>query len=124
MMGSLMLLFTGFGWAKPVPVNPARIRQHSNYALMLVALSGPHLISYSLFGIHTVRFGWVKATEPLVAIFLRPSIPGLFLLYQSGLMLFNLILCRWMGKKCSHFSSHLLCSVPGIRCVHTDLISC
>ena len=25
-IGSLLLLFTGFGWAKPVPVNPLRMK--------------------------------------------------------------------------------------------------
>lgn len=40
-MGSLMLLVAGFGWAKPVPVNPHVIRQKSPAGLMLVSLAGP-----------------------------------------------------------------------------------
>jgi Zn-dependent protease len=41
LMGSLMLIFAGFGWAKPVPVNPYTLRQRSPSALMWVALAGP-----------------------------------------------------------------------------------
>jgi len=40
-IGSLMLIVMGFGWAKPVPVNPAKLRQHSKAALMWVSVAGP-----------------------------------------------------------------------------------
>lgn len=40
-IGSLMLIVAGFGWAKPVPVNPYMLRQHSRSALMWVSLAGP-----------------------------------------------------------------------------------
>ena len=38
--GALLLFFFGFGWAKPVPVNPANFR-HKNLDMMLVAVAGP-----------------------------------------------------------------------------------
>lgn len=40
-IGSLMLLIAGFGWAKPVPVNPYSIRSRTPAGLMLVAAAGP-----------------------------------------------------------------------------------
>jgi Zn-dependent protease len=40
-IGSLMLLIAGFGWAKPVPVNPYAIRRRTQAGLMLVAAAGP-----------------------------------------------------------------------------------
>ena len=40
-MGSLMLLVVGFGWARPVPVNPYALSRRSPAALMLVSLAGP-----------------------------------------------------------------------------------
>lgn len=40
-IGSLLLIFAGFGWAKPVPINPYVLRQHSRSALMWVSLAGP-----------------------------------------------------------------------------------
>ncbi|NQS92197.1 MAG: site-2 protease family protein [Chloroflexi bacterium] len=40
-IGSLMLLVAGFGWAKPVPVNPYTLRQRAPSAMMWVSLAGP-----------------------------------------------------------------------------------
>jgi Zn-dependent protease len=40
LMGSLMLIFVGFGWAKPVPVNGANL-QHPRRDMALIALAGP-----------------------------------------------------------------------------------
>lgn len=39
--GSLMMVFAGFGWAKPVPVNPYALGMRSPAAYMLVSLAGP-----------------------------------------------------------------------------------
>lgn len=39
-IGALLLLFCGFGWAKPVPVNPLRFK-NSSRGMMLTALAGP-----------------------------------------------------------------------------------
>lgn len=92
-LGSLMLIFVGFGWAKPVPINPSKIRQHSPSALMLVALSGP-LSNFLLAVLAAIpfRFGLVTPTLPLIDLF--PT-PYQFLLYfvftNLGLMIFNLI---------------------------------
>jgi Zn-dependent protease len=41
LMGSLLLVFAGFGWAKPVPVNPYVLGRRSPAALMWVSLAGP-----------------------------------------------------------------------------------
>jgi Zn-dependent protease len=40
-MGSLLLLVAGFGWAKPVPVNPNVLQRRSSAALMWVSFAGP-----------------------------------------------------------------------------------
>jgi Zn-dependent protease len=40
MMGSLMILFVGFGWAKPVPVDPRMLR-NPRTDMMKVAAAGP-----------------------------------------------------------------------------------
>lgn len=47
LMGMLMLLFLGFGWAKPVPVNPNRLKKPKRDG-MLVALAGP-LVNFITF---------------------------------------------------------------------------
>lgn len=39
-MGSLLLIIAGFGWAKPTPINPAKLRAHSKSAILWVSLAG------------------------------------------------------------------------------------
>jgi len=38
-MGALLLLFVGFGWAKPVPINPAKFRNYRT-GLFFVSIAG------------------------------------------------------------------------------------
>src|SRR5512139_542806 len=40
-IGSLLLLVAGFGWAKPVPINPYALLRRSTAGVMLVSLAGP-----------------------------------------------------------------------------------
>jgi len=40
-IGSLMMILVGFGFAKPVPINPYVLERHSRSATMLVSLAGP-----------------------------------------------------------------------------------
>lgn len=40
-LGTLMLLFAPFGWARPVQVNPYRLRYGPKVGMALVALAGP-----------------------------------------------------------------------------------
>ena len=39
-MGSIVLLFSGFGWAKPVPFNPVNLRKYPRDQVLL-AMAGP-----------------------------------------------------------------------------------
>lgn len=91
-IGSLMLIVAGFGWAKPVPVNPAALRRHSRSAFMWVSLAGPasNLLMAALVAI-PIRFN-------LVPTFATPSfMPSLieflvnFFFINIILMIFNLI---------------------------------
>ncbi len=40
-MGILLALFAGFGWAKPVPVNPRAFYPNEKRGVMIVSLAGP-----------------------------------------------------------------------------------
>jgi len=40
-LGTVLILLGGFGWAKPVPFNPLRLRGNMRRGSMLVALAGP-----------------------------------------------------------------------------------
>lgn len=50
-LGTVVMLFAGFGWAKPVPVNPYRFRGDRNRADLAVSLAGigVNLILFTLF---------------------------------------------------------------------------
>lgn len=41
LVGSLLLIFAGFGWAKPVQVNPYNFRNGPRLGMVLVAAAGP-----------------------------------------------------------------------------------
>ncbi len=40
-LGLIMLYFAGFGWAKPVPVNPYNLKGDKHRGILLVSLAGP-----------------------------------------------------------------------------------
>jgi Zn-dependent protease len=40
-MGTILVFLMGFGWAKPVQVNPYVLNRHSRSAMMWVSLAGP-----------------------------------------------------------------------------------
>jgi Zn-dependent protease len=93
-LGTITLLFAGFGWAKPVPVNPYAVNRKTKAGMMLVSLAGP--ISNLLLGALAaipLRFGWIPlvyspngAILPTFGEFLVE-----FLFINLTLFLFNLI---------------------------------
>jgi Zn-dependent protease len=95
-MGSLMLIFVGFGWAKPVPVNPYALGRRSPAAFMWVSLAGPmsNLIMAVVAAI-PFQLGLVSISDIYTAgNTLLPTIPFLLFEFVSInllLMLFNLI---------------------------------
>lgn len=92
-MGTLTLLVAGFGWAKPVPVDPYALRRKTPAGLMLVSLAGPatNLLLGVLAAI-PLRFGWISL-RPTASAFL-PTWGSFFLEFLTinlALFLFNLI---------------------------------
>ncbi len=100
LMGSLLLLVAGFGWAKPVPVNPYLLSRRSPAAYMLVALAGPlsNLVMAIVAAI-PFQLGLVSLYEAQSDLFtasehILPTAPQLLLVFvyiNLLLMLFNLI---------------------------------
>jgi Zn-dependent protease len=91
--GTITLLFAGFGWAKPVPVNPYAVNRKTSAGMMLVSLAGPatNLVLGTLAAL-PLRFGWVPltaTTSPLL-----PSASDFlleFLFINLALFFFNLL---------------------------------
>lgn len=98
-IGSLMLILVGFGWAKPVPVNPYTLRQRAPSAMMWVSLAGP-LSNFLLAIVAAVPFqlGFLTSNDILMSYTAEASIlptPAGFLFdfmtINLVLALFNLI---------------------------------
>lgn len=92
-MGTITLLFAGFGWAKPVPINPYVLKRRSSAGVMLVSLAGPlSNLLLAVLAALPLRFRWVPLTMgtgqflPSWGEFLLE-----FLFVNLALFLFNLI---------------------------------
>jgi Zn-dependent protease len=96
--GTLMMLLIGFGWGKPTPVNPFRLRPGPKAGNALVALAGPisNLVVASIAAL-PLRLGWIDSVASLDRIdeASGSEIVGLFLIFiiflNVLLAVFNLI---------------------------------
>ncbi len=85
-IGSLLILISGFGWGKPVPVSPHRMRVSPRIGMAISSAAGPaaNFFLAMLLAI-PLRLGWVSwysRTAQLLDLAIQINI---------GLMLFNLI---------------------------------
>ena len=93
-IGTLLLIVVGFGWAKPVPINPYALQRRSRAAVMWVSLAGPlsNLLMAAVaaipFRLNLVSFYSLPSNSilPSLSFFL-----SVFILINLTLMLFNLI---------------------------------
>ena len=92
LFGSLMVLLTGYGWAKPTPINPAALRQHSRYAIIWVSLAGPfsNLLLAAVAAI-PLRFGLVQIVAPTGYLPTLGEFIYIFFYINLILAIFNLI---------------------------------
>lgn len=65
-IGFLLLILAGFGWAKPVPVNPYNLRGDRRTGLMLVSLAGPATNILLALGA-TLALSFFGPASPIVA---------------------------------------------------------
>jgi Zn-dependent protease len=65
-VGSTLIFFVGFGWAKPVPINPS-LTDKPSQALAMISAAGPvsNLILAGVAAI-PIRLGWVEFWHPFV----------------------------------------------------------
>lgn len=92
-VGTLMLIIAGFGWAKPVPINPETIRRNNPAGVMWVSLAGPLTnLLLALAAAIPLRFSSLDIYQPSGEIF--PSFGYFlltFLLINLTLFFFNLL---------------------------------
>lgn len=91
-IGSLMIVFAGFGWGRPVPVNPYALNKRSPAALMWVSLAGP-LSNFGLAVLAAIPLRLDLASNIAPQPFLPSSFQFLssFIFINLFLMLFNLV---------------------------------
>lgn len=87
-LGTLMLFLAGFGWGKPVPVNPFQLR-HGRWGQVLVSLSGPlsNIIAAAIFALPLRILITANVETPAIVVQVLQAIIELNLI----LAIFNLI---------------------------------
>jgi len=90
-IGTLMLIITGFGWAKPVMVNPMNMRGNPRTSMAIVAAAGPlsNLIMAAIAAVF-FRLGLVSFTQTSGA-FSASFLLSEFIWINLILAFFNLI---------------------------------
>jgi Zn-dependent protease len=92
-IGSLMLIFVGFGWAKPVPVNPYALRRSGKAALLLVSIAGPLAnLFLAILAAIPLRFNLIPVQVASSNVLPTPYYFLQYFLYINlALMIFNLL---------------------------------
>ena len=89
-IGALMLFIFGFGWAKPVPVNPYYFEGDRRKGMMTVSFAGPAsnlLLAFILIAIYTIgHFGTLSYAYSVTGLILYRAIT-----LNVYLAIFNLI---------------------------------
>lgn len=91
-IGSLMMIFAGFGWGRPVPVNPYALNRRSTSALMWVSLAGPMSnFLLAILAVVPLRLGLASTVAPQPYLPSSSSFLYDFVFINLFLMLFNLV---------------------------------
>ena len=90
-VGTVSLAIFGFGWGKPVPVNPFRLRGERRKSHALVSVAGPlSNLVLSMVAAVPFRLGWLSLFGRSAGV----SLEGILIQFISinlALMVFNLI---------------------------------
>jgi Zn-dependent protease len=97
-MGALLVIVVGFGWAKPVQVDPYALQRRSHSAMMWVSLAGPFSnLALAILAAIPFRLGLASVAaiyNPLSSTEVQGFVSRIladFILINLLLMLFNLI---------------------------------
>lgn len=91
-LGSIMLVVAGFGWAKPVPINPYALERRTSAGPMMVAAAGPlsnlllAILAAIPFQMGMIQPGGGGSLLPSLASFMTE-----FIFINLILLFFNLI---------------------------------
>ncbi len=91
-LGSLIMIFAGFGWGRPVPINPYALGRRTPAGVMWVSLAGPASnVLLAVLAAIPLRLGLASLTAPLPYLPSSYSFLRIFIFTNLFLALFNLI---------------------------------
>jgi Zn-dependent protease len=91
-LGTLTLLFSGFGWGRPVPVSPYRLRGNMRASWALVSAAGPFSnLVLAMLGAIPFRLGWLSIYTMGASIVSLQNILINFIIINLSLAIFNII---------------------------------
>jgi len=96
-IGTIMLLLVGFGWGKPVPVNPYNLRLGGRWGMSMVAAAGPisNLATAAIVAI-PIRIGLVSWQSPFTFRGLQAQgMDGMLADLLAFVIFFNVILAMF-----------------------------
>lgn len=92
-IGTLLLLFAGFGWAKPVPISPSALERRTPAGVMLVSAAGP-FSNLALAVLGAIPFQAGLVSRGFSSNLLIPTLADVlqyFIFINLILLLFNLL---------------------------------
>ena len=90
LLGSILFMILGIGWAKPTPVNPWRLRYGPRAGGAMVALAGP--VSNALLAL-VATILWRVMIGPVPSASLPAAAWALIFYVLGTLVVLNLVLC-------------------------------
>ena len=81
-LGTILLFVAGFGWAKPVPVNPYNLKGDKKFGMLLISLAGPAtnvMLVILGFVLGTIFFGRDFLFIPLNSVYLLMIKQGIWI---------------------------------------------
>ncbi|MCP4539039.1 MAG: site-2 protease family protein [Chloroflexi bacterium] len=91
-LGAISMVFFGYGWGKPVPVNPYRLRGNARTSQALVAAAGPFSnLVLAMLGAIPFRLHWLNLYSVSTSAIDLSNILKQFIVINLSLMIFNLI---------------------------------
>lgn len=91
-IGTLSLVFFGYGWGKPVPVIPYRLQGNMRFSWALVSAAGPFSnLVLAMLGAIPFRMGWLQLYSSGTSTVSLGNVLANFILINLSLMIFNLI---------------------------------
>ena len=97
LLGTILLIFCGFGWAKPVPINPSNFKNYKKgvFSTSIAGVTANYILAFISFGIYALNYFCANAifaytTDSVLFIAIDYIAYWIFVI-DISLFLFNLL---------------------------------